>query len=68
MQELYKDNVQFIEIRTPFPSLYELNGYQHNPIESVKLCKKVESRYVIFLLSKNNKQSCRNYSGIFFFL
>ncbi|XP_058798447.1 adenosine deaminase 2-like [Phymastichus coffea] len=46
MEELYDDNVQFMEIRTSFTTLYELDGYQHNYLRVAEIDNKVVERFM----------------------
>ncbi|XP_001601908.2 adenosine deaminase 2-like [Nasonia vitripennis] len=46
MEELYEDNVQFIEVRTPFSALYELNGYQYTHLQVLQIYQKIVDRFV----------------------
>ncbi|XP_013913627.1 PREDICTED: adenosine deaminase CECR1 [Thamnophis sirtalis] len=42
--ELYKDNVQYVEIRVILPAIYEANGKVHGKVWSVKVFKKVAAK------------------------
>lgn len=37
LQELYEDNVKYLEFRSNFPTLYDLNGNKYGPVETVDL-------------------------------
>ncbi|XP_014211278.1 adenosine deaminase 2-like [Copidosoma floridanum] len=45
LEELYEDNVQFVEIRTSFSSLYELNGHEHDHLQVIGIYNRVVDRF-----------------------
>ena len=46
LKEQYEDNVLYVEIRSTLPSLYELNGTTHSPIDTANIYKVVTERFV----------------------
>ncbi|XP_023315104.1 adenosine deaminase 2-like [Trichogramma pretiosum] len=45
MQELYDDGVMFMEIRTPFSALYDLNGNEYSPLQVAEIMQEVSKRF-----------------------
>ncbi|XP_058798500.1 adenosine deaminase 2-like isoform X2 [Phymastichus coffea] len=44
--ELYRDNVQYLELRSTLPTLYDLDGKKYGPVEVAKIYKNVTDRFV----------------------
>jgi adenosine deaminase CECR1 len=56
LQELYDDNVQYLELRSVFPDLYDLDGIKYGPLEVaqiyVDVLKEFKSSHPDFVGSK----------------
>ncbi|XP_015610399.1 adenosine deaminase 2 [Cephus cinctus] len=46
LQELYDDNVFYVELRTTLPHLYELNGTEYGPLETIRAYKEIADRFI----------------------
>lgn len=46
LQELYDDNVNYVEVRGTLPVVYDLTGWPLNPIQTLGLLKKVADQFL----------------------
>ncbi|XP_020279115.1 adenosine deaminase CECR1-like [Pseudomyrmex gracilis] len=46
LQELYDDNVMYVEVRSGLSKMYDLNGTMYGPVEVARLYKEVSDRFL----------------------
>lgn len=51
LEELYEDNVMYLELRTTLPTLYDFDGTKYKPEDLVGIYQKLTERYFSPLLS-----------------
>ncbi|XP_034951979.1 adenosine deaminase 2-like [Chelonus insularis] len=45
LEELYEDNVLYLELRSTIPKLYDLNGTEYGPLETMKIYYQTTERF-----------------------
>lgn len=50
LQELYDDNVMYLEVRSTLPQLYDLDGKKYGPLDTVRVHKEVSERQILFYI------------------
>ena len=68
LQELYDDNVLYLELRSTIPALYELDGTKYDKLSVAKIMKNVSDRYIyLFFVYFFIRFICLIFNGIFWF-
>lgn len=49
LEELYEDNIMYLELRSTLPNLYDFDGTQYQPEDLVGIYENLTQRYFIFL-------------------